>query len=138
MCFYSNVRYWPEYSFKEPTCYKNVNKPTVIDHILTNRARCFQYSSSYEMGLSDFHKLTFTVLKLFYEKQKQGIIKYIDYKNFNSITFRLDLLKELSLSKLHKGDFDKFKFLINNLQTQPSTFYEQECSKGYYGSDRSS
>ena len=27
----------------------------------------------------------------------------------------MDLLKELSLSNLHKGDFDKFKFIVNNL-----------------------
>ena len=27
----------------------------------------------------------------------------------------MDLLKELSLSKLQKGDFDKFKFIANNL-----------------------
>ena len=26
----------------------------------------------------------------------------------------MDLLKELSLSKFQKGDFDKFKFLVNN------------------------
>ena len=27
----------------------------------------------------------------------------------------MDLLKELSLSKLDKGDFDKFKFIVNKL-----------------------
>ena len=55
--------------FKEPpTCYKNVDKPTSIDHILTNHARCFQHSGVYE--------LTFTVLKMFYGKQKPRIIKY--------------------------------------------------------------
>ena len=27
----------------------------------------------------------------------------------------MDLLKELSLSNLHKGDFDKFKFIVSNL-----------------------
>ena len=27
----------------------------------------------------------------------------------------MDLLKELSLSKLDKGDFGKFKFIVNNL-----------------------
>ena len=27
----------------------------------------------------------------------------------------MDLIKELSLSKLQKGDFDKFKFLVNKL-----------------------
>ena len=99
----------------EPTCYKNVDKTTSIDHILTNHARCFQQSGIHETGLSDFHKLTFTVLKMFYAKQKPRIIKYRDYKNFNNITFRMDLLKELSLSKLKKGDFDKFTFIVNNL-----------------------
>ena len=33
---------------KEPTCYKNVDKPTSIDHILTNHARSFQCSGNYE------------------------------------------------------------------------------------------
>ena len=46
---------------QEPTSYKNVDKPTSTDHILTNHARCFQHSVLYETGLSDFHKLTFTV-----------------------------------------------------------------------------
>ena len=100
---------------KEPTCYKNVDKPTSIDHILTNHARCFQHSGIYETGLSDFHKLTFTVLKMFYAKQKPRIIKYRDYKNFNKTTFRMDLLKELSLSNLQNGDFDRFKFIVNSL-----------------------
>ena len=100
---------------KEPTCYKNVDKTTSFDHILTNHARCFQQSGIHETGLSDFHKLTFTVLKMFYAKQKPRIIKYRDYKNFNNITFRMDLLKELSLSKLKKGDFDKSTFIVNNL-----------------------
>ena len=87
----------------------------LIDHILTNHARFFQHSGIYETGSSDFHKLTFTFLKMFYAKQKPRIIKYRDYKNFNNIFFRMDLLKELSLSKLQKGDFDKFKFIVNNL-----------------------
>ena len=97
---------------KEPTCYKNVDEPTSIDHILTNHARCFQHSGVYETGLSDFQKLTFTVLEMFYAKQKLRIIKYRDYKNFNNITFRMNFLKELSLSKLPKGGFDK---IVNKL-----------------------
>ena len=83
---------------KEPTCYKNVGKTTSIDRILTIHARCFQHSGIYETGLSGFHKLTFTALKMFYAKQKPRIIKYRDYKNVNKTTFREDLLKELSFS----------------------------------------
>ena len=100
---------------KEPTCFKNVDKPTSIDHTLTNHARCFQHSDIYETGLSDFLKPTFTVLKIFYAKQKPKIIKYRDYKNFNNISFKIHFLKELSLSKLQKGDLDKFTFIVINL-----------------------
>ena len=46
--------------------YKCVDKPILI---LTNHAKCFQHFGVYETGLSDFHKLTFTVLKIFYTKQ---------------------------------------------------------------------
>ena len=78
------------YSFtsliKEPTRYKNIDKPKSIDHILTNHARCFQHSGIYETGLFELHKLRFTVLKMFYAKQRPRIIKYRDYKSFNNIT----------------------------------------------------
>ena len=45
---------------KEPTCYKNADKPRSIDHILTNHGRCFQHSGIDETGLTGFHKLTKT------------------------------------------------------------------------------
>ena len=39
---------------KDPTCSKNPEKPTTIDHLLTNHRRCFQHSGVYETSLSDF------------------------------------------------------------------------------------
>ena len=48
---------------KQSTCCKNPNKPTCIDLILANCPRSFQNTDTFETGLSDFHKLTFTVLK---------------------------------------------------------------------------
>ena len=53
---------------KEPTCYKNPNKPSCIDLILINKPRSFQHSSVIETGLSNFHKMTVTVIKIFFEK----------------------------------------------------------------------
>ena len=52
---------------------------------------------------------------MFYTKLKPKIIKYRDYKDFNKTTFRMDLLKELYLSNLQNRDFDRFKFIVNNL-----------------------
>ena len=42
--------------FKEITCYKNLQNPTCIDLILTNRQRIFQNTKSVETGLSRFSR----------------------------------------------------------------------------------
>ena len=47
----------------KPTCFKNPDKPSCIDLILTNCSRSFQNFCAIETGLSDFHKLVVTVLK---------------------------------------------------------------------------
>ena len=48
---------------KQPTCLKNSSNLSCIDLFLTNNANCFQKSSVFETGLSDFHNLIVTVLK---------------------------------------------------------------------------
>ena len=70
------------------------------------------------------NKLIFTVLKKFYAKQNPRINKYRDYKDFNKITFRMDLLKELSLSNLQK-ETDKFEFIVNNLLESHASMKEK-------------
>ena len=93
---------------KEPTCFKSVDNPSCIDLILTNHPKCFQNSSVYETGISDFHKLTFTVLKTYFQKAKRRIIKYRDYKHFDSNGFRDDLIKELSSNNIQPDDLAQF------------------------------
>ena len=48
---------------KKPTCFKSTENPSSIDVILTNRKSKFQNSMTVETGLSDFHKMTVTVMK---------------------------------------------------------------------------
>ena len=48
---------------KEPTCFKNIENPSCIDLILTNKPLYFQTTAVIETGISDFHKLTVTILK---------------------------------------------------------------------------
>ena len=50
-----------------PTCYKNPANPTCIDLMLTNSNRSFQKSCTIEAGLSDFHKMIVTVLKIYFQ-----------------------------------------------------------------------
>ena len=54
---------------KEATCYKNTNKPSCIDLILTNRPRSFFNTETYFAGLSDCHKLVVSVFKAKFLKQ---------------------------------------------------------------------
>ena len=80
---------------KEHTCFKNPLNPSIIDLILTNRPRSFQNSQAIELGLSDHHKLTITIMKAFFPKQAPIIISYRDYKHYDMNIFRNELLQEL-------------------------------------------
>ena len=79
---------------KNPTCFKSVANPSCIDVILTNRKLCFENSITLETGLSDWHKMTVTVMKKFYKKLDPIKIQYRDYKNFDGNVFRSDLKKK--------------------------------------------
>ena len=77
----------------EPTCFKNIDNPSCIDLILTNKS--FQITSVIDTGLSDFHKLTLTTMKASFQKQEPKVLKYRNYKCFDNGSFRNDLLHEL-------------------------------------------
>ena len=81
---------------KEPTCYKNPENPSCIDLILTNNPKCFQSSCVVETGLSDFHKMTVTVMKTTFKKFQPRIIHYRDYKHFQNDRYRDELTPKLS------------------------------------------
>ena len=53
---------------KEPRCFKNPYNPSCIHLFLTNRQQSFQNTLTIETGISDFHKMAITVMKVFYKK----------------------------------------------------------------------
>ena len=93
---------------KKPTCFKNSENPKTIDLILTNRPRSFCNSDTLETGLSDFHKLTVTVLKMFFKKESPNVISYRNYKNFSNDSFRTNLINEISNNGILEGDLTGF------------------------------
>ena len=69
---------------KDPTCFENPINPTCIDLIITNRPKSFQESEVIKTGLSDFHKTSLKVMKVFYNKEKPKVIQYRKYKGFSN------------------------------------------------------
>ena len=77
------------YLVKQNTCFKNPDKPRCIDLILTNCCHSFQNMDTFKTGLSGFHKVTFTVLKQHFPKQKPRLVIQPQYKNLYNNYFRI-------------------------------------------------
>ena len=71
--------------------------------------KCFQDSVLIETGLSDFDKMSTTVMKMYYTKQRPSIVRYRKFENFCNDSFMKDI--ELLLSKLCNQENVPFKIL---------------------------
>ena len=95
---------------KDPTCFKNPCNPSSIDVMLTNRKSIFQNSMTLETGLSDHHKMTITVLKIYFKKKDPIIIHYRNFKSFDEQKFRDDFIRHLE--QWDAIDIDVFKSIL--------------------------
>ena len=130
---------------KDPTCFKNLENPSCIDRILTNSPYSFQHSCVIEPGLSDFHKMIVSVLKITFQKLKPKIVHYRDYTKFSNDDFRKKLLTNLSLENINTNSNGLERFLqisINTLDQMAPTkmkyirgnnmpFFNKELSKAH-------
>ena len=80
---------------KKPTCFKNPEKPSCIDLTLINKPRSFIKTDVIETGLSDYHKLVTTVIKMHFAKSEPSIITYRSYKKFENKKFMDNLNAEI-------------------------------------------
>ena len=60
---------------EEPTCFNNVDNPSSTDLFLTNSSKSFEKCLILETGMSDFHKLIITILKVKPDKLSPRIVK---------------------------------------------------------------
>ena len=88
---------------KNKTCFKKAHG-TLLDVILTNKPNCFQKTSAFETGLSDFHKLVVTVFRSTFIKLPPKIIRYRSYKNFNEKNFVYELDQKLIQGDIYKTE----------------------------------
>ena len=71
--------------FQEPSC------ANWYRFNITNRPMSFKYSMVVETGLSDFHKISVTFMKTYYNKEKPPMIKYRKFKSFSNEASLKDL-----------------------------------------------
>ena len=103
---------------KQNACFKNSGKPSCIDLILTNFPRSLQNMVTFETGISDFHKLTFVILKQHFPKQKPKINIHRQYQNFCNNYLRIELqntLLKYGFNDIYYDNFIKaFLIVLNN------------------------
>ena len=102
---------------KQSTCYKNSDKPTCIDLILTNVPRMFQSTCVTETGLSDFRLMTVTVMRKTFKKLSPRIVSNRSYKDFSNETFRDCLVNNLSNEVFSNNDNGLEKFCKTTMDT---------------------
>ena len=76
---------------KENTCFKSIENPSCVDLFLTNCCKSFQNTFATSNGISDFHKMTVTVLKTTFKKVKPKEIIYRAFRNFDRNIFTKDI-----------------------------------------------
>ena len=68
----------------------------------------FQNTDTFATGLSDFYKLTFTVLKQHFPKQKPRVVIHPQYRIFRNDYFRIELESALLKYDFNNIDYDNF------------------------------
>ena len=84
---------------KQNTCFKSIENPRCIDLFITNSPMSFQNTKVLNIGCSDFHKMTVTVMKTTFIKLKPKKVTYRNYKGFNENNFKKNLTDELLSNK---------------------------------------
>ena len=82
---------------REPTCFKNVDNPTLIDLILTNTPRRLTTVLNVPLGISDFHNFICVATRMCKPTKAIRQITYRSYKRFNETAY----LHDLNCAPLH-------------------------------------
>ena len=92
----------------KPTCFKS-KMGTNIDLILTNKKSSFQFSDTFETGLSDCHSLVHTTFKSTFYKLPPKKVTYRNFKNFDHNQFISEVDYNLQRSLVS----DEFTYFFN-------------------------
>ena len=75
---------------------------TLLDVLLTNKLNSFQKTGACETGLSNCHKMVFTIFCSTFIRLPPKIINYRNYKGFNENIFCHELDQTLLKGEIYK------------------------------------
>ena len=96
---------------KENTCFKT-QRGTCIDLILSNCPMSHQYSKTFETGLSDFHKMIYTMLKCKFIKLPPKVSVSRDFRHFDENKFKKEVTDKIE-NKI--SNFSEFNFVLEEI-----------------------
>ena len=106
---------------KQPNCFKTPEKLRCVDLILASRPKSFQSTCVIDTGLSDFHRMTVSVLKRHFRKLPPRLISYKDfssYRNANFINSLTEVIFEVENTESFVKDPDCFHKVCNEVLNQ--------------------
>ena len=92
---------------KEKTCFKST-EGTCIDLILTNQKYSFKNSCTIETGVSDFHRMVLTQVKITFQKLPPRTISYRVFTNFVKRDFERNLFLTLLSNPFVSHNYGQF------------------------------
>ncbi len=103
---------------KDATCFKNKDKPSLIDIMLTNKPQYVKTTGTLDTGLSDFHRLTYMVLKVHRPKPTKNIRSFRSFKKGDHSQF-VESLSHCPFNIMHMfDDPDDQYYVFNTLFSQ--------------------
>ena len=106
---------------KEPTCFKNADNPSCIDLFITNSYLSFQKTTTVTTGLSDFHKMTVTIMKTTFPTVKPKTISYrTPYERSD-----LEIALKRNLSVMPKISYANFECAVVKSHNEVSTLKQR-------------
>ena len=126
---------------KQPTSFKNPEKPSCIDLILTNRPKSLQSTCVVEIWLSNFQRVTIFVLKMHFQKLPPRLFSYRNFSNYRNANFINSLNEVLpeeeNMESLSKDPNSLCEKVLNQhvlykkvyLRGNNKTFMNKECKK---------
>ena len=85
---------------KQLTCLKNPGNPSCIDLILTNKPWSFHSTCVLEIGISNFHRMIVSVLKMHFCKLPLNVTSQRAFKKFENERFLDSLYLPLNIQNI--------------------------------------